>query len=55
MLRNKLSNEKMNILQYIYIIKKVLAQAIKDKNKMQLKNMELVTDEKLVELKDGLI
>lgn len=54
-LRNKLSNEKVDMLQYIYMNERVLARALKDEDKMQPKHMGLATDEMLVELEDGLI
>lgn len=54
-LRNKLSNEKVDMIQYIYMNERVLARALKDEEKMQPQHMGLATDDMLVELEDGLI
>ncbi len=54
-LQNKLSNEKVNILQYIYINERVLAQASKQLDKVAPQNMRLAGDNSLVALEDELI
>lgn len=54
-MKNKHSNKKIDILQYIYINKRVLAWTLKDEDKIQPKHIGLATDKISVKLKDGLI
>ena len=54
-LRNSLGNEKVNMLQYIYMNERVLARTGKQLEKMALQHMGLARDEELVELEDGLL
>ena len=54
-LRNSLGNEKVNMLQYIYMNERVLARTGKQLGKMAPQHMGLARDEELVELEDGLL
>ncbi len=50
-----MSNENVDILQYIHMNERVLARASKQNNKVAPRNMELAGDDDLVALEDGLI